>query len=190
MFINLKPFFSFTRLFIKVLLVLLLLPVMPIIMAAVFQFSQSYGASPTVVDIGDGSGGNYFNFKNTDDATPANYSTYPITAGEDSYEIYIRGHWTGSFNSISNIKFWNSTQALTGYGTGASIKASVQSSYTQPTKVANADSAVPTTSGTALAPTYSSNYSQYLRLQLHTVASGAVPGDGGSNVFSLSWDES
>jgi hypothetical protein len=169
----------------------LILPILLIIQAATFQFSQTYGTSPgTIVDIGGTSGGNYFNFKNIDDATPANYSTYPITAGNDSYEVYIRGHWTGTFNSISNILFWNSTQSLTGYGTGASIKASVQSSYGTPSTTPNADSAVPTSSGSGLAPTYSSNYSQYIRLQLHTVASGAIPGDGGMNTFNLSWDES
>ena len=159
-------------------------------MASTFQFSQSYGAGPTVADIGDGSGGNYWNYKNVDDATPANYSSYPIQAGDDSYEVYIRGHWTGTFNSISNIKIWLSTKSLTGYGTGASLKGSVQSSYTQSTKVANADSAFPESSGAALAPTYAANYSQYVRIQLHTVNTSPAPGDGGSNIFTLTWDES
>ena len=160
-------------------------------MASTFQFSQTYGAAPgTSVDIGDGPGGNYFNFKNIDDATAGNYGTHPIPAGNDSYEAYIRGHRTGTFNSTSNIKFRLSSKNLTGYGTGASIKASVQSSYSTPSTTPNADSACPESQGAGLAPTYANNYSQYIRLQLHTVLSGAAPGDGGTNTFSLSWDES
>ena len=160
-------------------------------MAATFQFSQTYGASPgTVGDIGDGTGGNYWNFKNADDATPANYSTYPIPAGNDSYEVYIRGHFTGTFNSIGNLFFWASTLSLTGYGTGASLKASVQAAYATPAVAANGDSAIPTTQGTGLAPTYAAAYSQYLRMQLHTVNTSPVPGDGGVSTLSLQWDES
>ena len=161
-------------------------------MAAAFQFSQSNGAGQTKTDIGDGSGGNYFNFKTNDDATPANYSSNPITAGNDSMEVYLQGHWTGTFNSISNIKFWASANTYTGAGTGNTIKASVVpvGSYATPTTTPNGDSAVPTSQGAGLAPTYGSNYCGYCRLQLHTVASGATPGDTNSVTFSLSWDES
>lgn len=159
-------------------------------MAATFQFSQTYGAAPgTPGDIGDGSGGNYFNFKNIDDATPGNYGANPISAGNNSFEVYLRGHFTGTFNSISNLKFWASSLILTGYGTGASIKASVQGGgYATPTTTPNADSAVPTTEGGALAPTYAANFSQYVRLQLATAAD-ASPGDGGTTTFTLKYDE-
>jgi len=61
--------------------------------------------------------------------------------------------------------------------------------YTTPTATANGDSAVPTSSGSPW-PDLFQQLLQYIRLQLHTVASGATPGDGGSNIFSLSWDES
>lgn len=49
-------------------------------MAAVFQWAQRYGTSPgTLTALGVS--GNLFNFKNADDATPGNYTSYPITAG-------------------------------------------------------------------------------------------------------------
>ena len=158
-------------------------------MTAVFQFSQTYGTTPgTAVDIGDGGGGNYWNYKNADDATPANYSTYPITAAARSYGVYVRGHFTSSFISISNIKFWASTLTLTGYGTGALISGSEQSSYGTPSTADTGDANIPTTEGTALGPTYSSNYSQYLRTQLETAAD-ATPGDGGVSTFTMKYDE-
>lgn len=161
-------------------------------MAATFQFSQSNGAGQTKTDVGDGSGGNYWNFKTNDDATPANYSSNPITAGNDSMEIYVQGHWTGTFNSISNIKFWASANTLTGAGTGNSIKAAVVAvgSYATPSTTPNADSAVPTSQGAGLTLTYGSNFCSYVRLQLHTVNTSPTPGDTGTVTWSMSYDES
>lgn len=159
-------------------------------MAATFQFSQSNGSGETKTDIGNGSGGNYFNFKNADTATPSDYTTYPITAGNCSYEVYLQGHWTGTFSSISNVKFWMSTKSLTGYGTGASIHAAVvaPASYATPSTTENADSACPESEGSALSLTYLSNYCSYVRLQLET-ESDASAGTGGTSTFTLKYDE-
>jgi hypothetical protein len=162
-------------------------------MAATFQFSQSTGAGESKADIGDGSGGNYFNFMSEDQkGTPADYTNHPITAGNDSFEVYIQGHWTGTFSSISNIKYWLSTKSLTGYGSTASLKGSVVAvgAYAAPTATPNADTAFPEVEGSALAPTYASNYCGYLRHQLHTSVAGATPGDGGTNTFTMKYDES
>lgn len=160
--------------------------------AATFQFSQSYGAGETKADVGDGSGGNYWNFKSIDDATAANYSSNPIVAGEDSFEVYIQGHFTGTFNAISNVLFWASDLVLTGYGTGAALKASVviPGDWAQASEVANADSAIPTTEGTALELAYAAAFSDYVRMQLHTTTTAAVPGDGGTTTFTMQYDES
>ena len=157
---------------------------------ATYQFNQGYGAGPSVTDIGDGSGGNFFNFMNADITaalTPV-YTANPITAGNDSFWVGIRGHFTGTFNTISNLRVWW-TKVLTGYGTGADITASVQASWPgAPSATDTGDSSAPTTEGTGLQPTYAAAYSQWTRHQLET-ASDATPGDGGTSTINLSYDE-
>src|SRR5579872_1560139 len=73
--------------------------------AETFNFAQTNGSSgsPTTTDLG--SSGNLFNFKNSDDATASNYASNPITASDvanngDSYEIWLRMHFTGTFSVI------------------------------------------------------------------------------------------
>ena len=160
-------------------------------MASSFQFNQGCQANlGTVFDIGAGSGDNEFNFMSADATavlTPT-YSANPITAGNNSFSVGIRGHWTGTFNSIANIKVWWS-KTLTGYGTSADIMASVQASVWTPSATATGDSSAPTSQGSGLAPTYSANYSQWTRHQLQTQVTAAAPGDGGTSTLSLSWDE-
>jgi len=161
-------------------------------MASSFQFNQGYGATPTAVDIGAGTGDNEFNFMNADitGALTPSYSSYPITAGNCSYWVGIRGHWTGTFNSISAIYVWWD-KVLTGYGTGADITASVQATWPgAPSATDDADASAPTTQATGLQPTYSANYCQWTRHQLETVADGATPGDGGTSTLNIQWTES
>ncbi|MGW8177230.1 MAG: hypothetical protein ACWGQW_00315 [bacterium] len=175
---------------LRILKFMIMFQIMLMTQVATFQFNQGYGASlGSNVDIGDGSGGNYFNFMNADITaalTPV-YTAYPITAGNNSYSVGIRGHFTGTFNTISNIKVW-ATKTLTGYGTGADITGSVQASGWTPDASDTGDSSMPTSEGAGLAPTYSSNYSQWIRLQLET-AGDATPGDGGSSTIHMSYDE-
>jgi len=160
-------------------------------MAATFQFSQSNGAGQTKTDIGDGSGGNFWNFKNADTATPSDYATYPITAGNRSYDVWIQGHFTGTFNNISNIKFWCSTLSLTGYGTGALISGDkeIPGAYVTPSTADTTEPNVPVAEGSALALAYGAAFSDYVQLQLETGAD-ATPGDGGTSTFTLKYDES
>ena len=161
-------------------------------MASSFQFNQGYGTSlGSNVDIGAGSGDNEFNFMSADITaalTPV-YSANPIAAGNNSFSVGIRGHWTSTFNSISAIYVWW-TKVLTGYGTSADIMASTQASTWTPSATATGDSSAPTTQGTGLTPTYSSNYCQWTRHQLQTQTAAAVPGDGGVSTMSLQWTES
>lgn len=169
-------------------------------MAATFQFAQSYGATPTVTDIGDGSGGNYFNFKDIDDATPANYSTYPITAGNHSYEVWLRGHFTGTFNKVDNLQFWQSTAFSPATGLEVEYKANNVGAYVQAVKTEStiATVAMPTSDpgtanvsigGSLAGQLNSAGYSDYIVLQLHTT-SGAAAGDTSAAVFTLQYDES
>jgi len=164
-------------------------------MAATFQFAIQNGAGAGVAtDIGNGAGGNYWNYKNADTNDPADYDDNPITAGNCSYEVYIRGHFTDVFNLVENILFWASGLDLTGYGSAAAMTGSVQAVYAQPTTVDNGDAAIPEAVGAALdisqAPDLTApGYSKYARTQLETDAD-ATPGDGGTTTFSLRYDES
>lgn len=115
-------------------------------MAATFQFSQSYGVTPTVTDIGDGSGGNYWNYKDVDDATPANYSSNPITAGNNSYEVWLRLHFTNTFNKVDNLQMWESTAFSPATGLTVKYKANNVGAYVQSVKTTStvATVAIPT----------------------------------------------
>jgi len=50
-----------------------------------------------------GPSGNLFNFKNADNAVPSDYTSYPVTAGRNSYRVYLRPKFkgVGSFNKIN-----------------------------------------------------------------------------------------
>jgi hypothetical protein len=136
-------------------------------MSATFGWSESNGAGPTVTD-----GISNANFGSVDAANVVPTSN-PIAAGANSYEKYLRGKFSGTYTSVSNLRFWKSAGA---YVTGEAIVAAVNASYVQPvsTTSAVATVAVPTVEGSALAPTApgaSPSYSGYITLQLQTTVS-------------------
>ena len=163
-------------------------------MAATFTWSQSNGAGETVTDLG--SSGNLFNFKNADDATPANYSSNPITAGNNSYSVYLRGKFTGTFNNIDNLQFWLSTDFSP--NTGLSVVFNGNNvSYATPSASDTGDSAVPTSDpgtanvsigGALTGDLTGTGYSDYIRLQLQTTVSAGA-GDTSLATFTLQYDE-
>lgn len=163
-------------------------------MAATFTWSQSNGAGETVTDLG--SSGNLFNFKSSDDATAANYSSNPITAGESSYEVYLRAKFTGTFNTIDNLQFWQSTAFSPSTGLQVTFDGN-NVSYATPSETDNGNSAVPSSdpgtanvsiSGALTGQLSASGYSDYILLQLDTTTS-AAPGDTSLAVFTLQYDE-
>ena len=83
-------------------------------MAATWNWSGRYGTAPgTTADLGVS--GNLFNFKSVNSLTSAaDYTSYPITAGNNSYEVWLRGHWTSTFNKIQNVQFYKSAGTLSG----------------------------------------------------------------------------
>jgi hypothetical protein len=167
-------------------------------MAATWTWSGVYGTTPgTAIDLGVS--GNLFNFKRLDSLTgAADYTSYPITAGENSYEVWLRGKWTGTFNKVQNLQFWKSSP--TGNDTGVSIKWNGQrTAYATPTtansSIATAD--VPTEDpgtanvsiGGALTGSLSaSGYSDYIVLQMRTTT-GAAAGDTSAYTFTMQYDE-
>ncbi len=144
------------------------------------------------------------NFKNIDDSTTA-YSSSPITTGNNSYSKWQFLALTGSFNTISNGKFWHSTGIL---GNGLTILFTGTSGYSTPSTTSLGATAMNITipSGTAAASqtilfgtagpeaanastVTTSGYTQYCALQMLTT-SAASPGDTSTCTFSLSFDES
>ena len=89
-------------------------------MSASFQFSESNGATPTVTD-----GVTSINFGSSDapNLVPA---SHPVTAGTNSFEKWIRGHFYGVYNSVANLKFYLSAGS---YVTGEQIVAAVTASF-------------------------------------------------------------
>ncbi len=166
---------------------------------------QTNGAGATVSELG--SLGNIMNFQAADVATPGTYSSNVITASDtvnqgNSYELWFRGHWTGSFTSISNLKFWMSTNFSP--STGLTVKYASDDAYATP--VATDTNITTGLTSTATIPTStpggnnigiannlsgslsSAGYSDYIILQLH-VGTTAAAGDTSLATFTLQYDE-
>lgn len=153
-------------------------------MAATFEWSESNGAGETVTN-----GISNVNFGKTDspNLTP---SATPIPAGENSFEKWIRGRFSGTFTSVANLRFWKSAGSLV---TGEAIKAEADASYATPTDSTSsvATSDVPTSEGSALtpaAPASNPDFSGYVTMQLQTTGS-TPPGAVNTKTFTLKYDE-
>jgi hypothetical protein len=168
-------------------------------MAATFKWFQYNGADAgTATDLGSG-GNNAFNFKNYDSATPADYSTYPITAGNNSYEVWLKGDWSGTFNKIDNLQFWRSTDFSPNTGLAIDWKGNNQTTGVTPvaTESTVATVAVPTadpgTANVSIGGSLSGNLtaagkSDFIVLQLQTTTDAAA-GDTSLATFTLQYDE-
>jgi hypothetical protein len=160
-------------------------------LSATFQFSESNGAGQTIYD---GIGNINFGSVDAHDLVP---SSNPITFGQNSFSKYIRGKFTGTWTTISNMKFWKS---LGGYATGELIVAGFNVSYATPSQTATGDSAVPTSEPSQNVNSFEgastivhgasgvSGYTGYIRLQEQTTVStpaGAVA----TKTFVMQYDE-
>jgi len=182
-------------------------------MAATFEFERDNGAaagSPAkgttrTAAITD------TNWKNIDDATTA-YSSSPITAGANSFEVWNFGHFSGTFNSISAGLFAHTAGA---FGTGLTLKGAPACTsdatrllYTTPSTTANSTLTVDMTSaisissgvsvyfgatgpeatGKASSMTTNPCYTNYLTTQLQTTTSAAA-GDTTTVTLALQYNE-
>lgn len=178
-----------------------------IFMPATFNWAQSFGTAGAQTRSELASSGNISNFKTNDDATPANYSSNPITAsdasnGGNSKEVFLQGHWTGTFTTVSNLKFHQS--AAFSPSTGLQIKYACTPTYTTPTtndsaissgetNTANIPTSAPGSANIGIADNLAGSlsaagYSDYIVLQLH-VGSTAAAGDTSLATLTLSYDE-
>lgn len=181
-------------------------------MAATFEFNRDTGTqtgAPTkgttrttaVTDT---------NWKNTDTYGTA-YSASPITDGNNSFEIWNFGKFSGTFNQVSAGLF---AHTLTAFGAGLTLKGTPACTgdgdrllYTTPSATTNANltttmtSAIAIGSGVAVcfgatgpeatgkAATMTTNpcYTNYLTTQLQT--SGAGAGDTATVTLTLQYNE-
>lgn len=182
-------------------------------MAATFEFERDTGTqtgSPTkgstrTAAITDS------NWKNTDTVGTA-YSAAPITAGNNSFDIWNFGHFSGSYNQISGGLF---AHTATAFGTGLTLKGPPACTgdgdrllYTTPSATANSNlttdmtSAIsiasgvavcfgatgPEATGKASSTTANPAYTNYLPTQLQTTSSAAA-GDTASVTLTLQYNE-
>lgn len=159
-------------------------------MSATFAWSESNGAGEVVTDSITN-----LNFGSNDSAN-LNTTTYPVVAGENSYEKYIRAKFGGTFTEISNILFWKSAGA---YKTDEDIHAIANQAFATPlaTTSAIAITTIPVTEGTALtiqstevdtSKFTSAGYSKYMVLQAQTSAS-TPSGSVNTKTFTMQYDE-
>ncbi len=167
-------------------------------MAATFQWWGEYGTSGSSTTGDLGVSGNLFNFKTSDSlASAGDYTSYPITAGNNSYEVWLKGHFSGSFNLIQNAQFWKSAGTE---GAGEDIYwEGITTAYATPvtTNSPAATATVPTSDpgtanvsfGGSLAGTIAAEgYTDYITLQLRTTTA-AEAGDTETFTFTLQYDE-
>lgn len=174
--------------------------------AATFEWDEANSAGETVTH-----GVANANWKNQDSSTN-NYSSFPITAGNNSFEKWQYGHFSGTYNQILNGKFAHTAGAL---GTGLTLKGpptmtadANRLAFATPSTTANASltndmtsviaigSGVavwfgitgPATAGKAASTTSNPAYTNYLTTQLQTTTSAAA-GDTASVTLTLQYDE-
>lgn len=182
-------------------------------MAATFAFNRDTGTqtgSPTKGTTRS-TGVTDCNWKNTDTYATA-YSAAPITAGNNSFEIWNFGVFSGTFNQISAGLF---AHTATAFGTGLTLKGPPACTgdgdrllYTTPSATANANlttdmtSAIaigsgvgvcfgatgPEATGKATSMTTNPCYTNYLTTQLQTSGSAAA-GDTATVTLTLQYNE-
>lgn len=143
-----------------------------------------------------------WNLMSTDayDSTGTTYQSNPIVVPDSgtaySYERWMKVEFTGTFNSITNVKAWKSAGTLS--DGNLSINAGETATGVTPTDSASsvATSAIPTTEGTAIDITPSGGISSdgdktdFLVAQLVVPSTVTTPGDIGTQTLTIQYDES
>lgn len=181
-------------------------------MAATFAWDRDHGAATGSPAKGTtrSAGVTDVNWKNSDTEATA-YSAAPISDGSNSFENWMFGHFSGSYNQISAGLF---AHTATAFGTGLTLKGTPACTgdgdrllYTTPSASTNANltanmtSAIaigsgvavffgatgPEATGKASSMTTNPCYTNYLTTQLQT--SGAGAGDTATVTLTLQYNE-
>lgn len=157
-------------------------------MSAVFHWSEANTISETVTDdIAN------LNFGDVDDVEIV-VADYPIVAGNNSYQKYVKAKFTGTFDEISAMKFYMSAGALV---SGETIMGAENVAFAEPsTDAEGGDEAVPTVVGSAWEiqgadgedTIEAEGYTKYIRLQLRTTV-GTPSGAVNTKTFTFQYDE-
>ncbi len=182
-------------------------------MTATFAFDRDHGAATGSPAKGTtrSAGVTDVNWKNSDTEATA-YSAAPITAGNNSFENWLFGHFSGSYNSILAGLF---AHTATAFGTGLTLKGPPAITgdgdrllYTTPAAAANANltndmttaisigsgvavffgATGPEATGKASSTTANPAYTNYLTTQLQTTVS-AAPNDTATVTLTLQYNE-
>jgi hypothetical protein len=123
-----------------------------ILRAASFQICEDNGTASTQPARGSTrtTGISNVNLKSIDD-TSSSYASYPITGGTNSYSKFISFLFTGTYNTISDIKFQHTGGNL-GAGLSLMVATGASGFYTTPSQTTNSVFTVNLTS-TGLAST-------------------------------------
>ena len=166
-------------------------------MALTYNWNQRTGAASATITSDLGISGNLFNFQNQDVASAAQYTAYPITAGSNSYEVWLRGHFTGAFNKVQNLQLWKSA-GTEGAGETLYWEDGGEPTFAEPvTTILVATSAVPTSdpgssnvsiNNSQASSLSAAGYSDYIVLQMRTT-SAAEAGDTETFTFTMQYDE-
>jgi len=181
-------------------------------MAATFSWDRDHGPATGSPAKGTtrSTGVTDVNWKNSDVEADA-YSSYPITDGNNSYENWLFGRFSGTYNQISAGLFAHTSGTL---GTGLTLKGppactgdSNRLLYTTPSTNANSNLTTnmtsviaigsgvavcfgatgPEATGKAASTTANPAYTNYLTTQLQT--SGAAAGDTATVTLTLQYAE-
>ncbi len=181
-------------------------------MAATFAFDRDHGAATGSPAKGTtrSTGVTNVDWKSSDVEADA-YSSKPITDGENSFENWLFGHFSGTYNEISDVLFAHTAGA---FGAGITLKGvpsatndATSLDYTTPSQTTNAnltqnmttaiaiasgvDVAVgatgPEATGKGTSTTANPAYTSYLATQLQT--SGAAAGDTTTVTLTLQYNE-
>ena len=176
-------------------------------MSASFQFHQTIGASPgTDTPQGIGASSNDWDFKRVDVAGPiTDPASQGIYAGGFSMQVYIRGNFqqptdgSPAWSSISGVKFYASDLNLSGCGTGAYVLSSsgIATYNFTPASTSKSGTWSPVPQvlanginiGTAGLLAGTAGWTQWVGLQLKTVASGATTGYSSYSSYTIVYDE-
>lgn len=182
-------------------------------MAATFDWQEDTGAASGSPAKGTTrtTGVTDVNWKNSGVQGDA-YSSYPIQAGNNSFEKWQFGRFSGSFNQILNLLFAHTAGT---FGTGLTLKGPAACTgdgsrllYTTPSAAANANlssnmtsviaigsgvavavgATGPEATGKAASSTSNPCFTNYLTTQLQTT-SGAAAGDTATATLTLQYDE-
>ena len=173
-------------------------------MPAIFEFQEDNGAAANSPARGTARAvATQVNWKNVDDIA-TDYTTAPVTAGQNSFTKYQFGRFTGTFNQIS-VGLWAHTAGT--LPAGVTLKGVVTSTYATPSVATNAALAINMSSPIAIAsgqavlfhtagpegasPTATlsaAGFTQYLATQIQTTGS-APAGDIGVQTLTLRYNE-